>query len=321
MSAPDWRAALRERLQDSALTFDAPLRRAVTLRVGGPADALVELESERDLVALFDLASERRLPVHVLGRGSNVLVRDEGLRGVVLRMGRAFRTLRVEAPEDPAASGLAEAGAGLPNGSFVERCREHGLGGMEFLVAIPGSIGGAIAMNAGAHDGETAAFLQRVRFFEAGAGVRTVDADAFAFGYRRSPLRANEGRLVLGGTFRLQRLPDAEICARRDRFQQWRREHQPREFPNCGSVFKNPPGDFAARLIDAAGLKGRRLGGAQVSEMHANFIVNRGDATAADILALVDVIRETVHSRTGISLELEMQVFPLPPREPRAAAS
>ena len=315
MSAAEWRDALRARLHDSPVTFDAPLRRAVTLRVGGPADALVELESERDLLALLALAEERALPLHVLGRGSNVLVRDEGLRGLVLRLGQAFRTLRVE----PTAQ-RAEAGAGLANASFVEQCRERGLGGMEYLVAIPGSIGGAIAMNAGAHDGETVAFLEAVRVCEGGA-IRTQSAGDFAFGYRHSSLRANEGRLVLGGTFRLQVLPDAEIRARCERFTQWRREHQPRDFPNCGSVFKNPPGDYAARLIDAAGLKGRRLGDAQVSEKHANFIVNRGAASAADVLALVDVIRETVHSRTGICLELEMQIFPLSTRERQAAAS
>jgi len=315
MSAGDWRAALQARLRDSPIAFDAPLRRAVTLRIGGAADALVELESERDLLALHDLAHERSLPVHVLGRGSNVLVRDEGLRGLVLRLGRAFSGLQVQP------HGHVIAGAGLANASFVEQCRPHGLGGMEFLVAIPGSIGGAIAMNAGAHDGETAAFLRQVRLYEVGAGVRDEVAEAFAFGYRHSPLRANDGRMVLSGTFRLQPMPDAEIRERRERFQRWRREHQPRDFPNCGSVFKNPPGDFAARLIDAAGLKGRRLGDAQVSEKHANFIVNRGEASAADVLALVDLIRETVHSRTGISLELEMQVFPLPGRERHAAAS
>jgi UDP-N-acetylmuramate dehydrogenase len=184
-----------------------------------------------------------------------------------------------------------------------------------------GSIGGAIATNAGAHDGETAAFLERVRFFAPGGGVQERPAADFAFAYRHSPLRADEGRLVLGGTFGLRPMDDAEIRARRERFQLWRREHQPREYPNCGSVFKNPPGDHAARLIDAAGLKGRRIGDAQVSEKHANFIVNRGQASAADLLALVDLIRDTVFSRTGISLELEMQVFPLPGRALRAAAS
>ncbi|HEX9843830.1 MAG TPA: UDP-N-acetylmuramate dehydrogenase [bacterium] len=311
-----WREALRAGLRDSPVHFDAPLRRAVTLRVGGPADALVELESERDLVAACEFAHAQHLPLHVLGRGSNVLVRDEGLRGLVLRLGQAFRALTVDL-----GAREARAGAGLANATFVEQCRLHGLGGMEFLVAIPGSIGGAIAMNAGAHDGETAGFLRSVRYYEAGTGVRSAPADAFAFAYRHSPLRANEGRLVLGGTFQLQPMADAEIRARRERFQQWRREHQPREYPNCGSVFKNPPGDYAARLIDAAGLKGHRIGDAQVSEKHANFIVNRGDATAAEVLALVDAIRETVRSRTGIVLELELQVFPLPSGAREAATS
>lgn len=311
-----WHAGLQAVLADSAVRFGAPLRRAVTLRVGGPAEALVELESERDLLAVMDWVGREGVPLHVLGRGSNVLVRDEGLPGVVLRLGAGFRGLRADA-----ATGRVEAGAGLANAGFVEQCREHGLGGMEYLVAIPGSIGGAVAMNAGAHDGETAAFLESVRFYEAGAGIRTLPAGDFRFAYRHSPLRANEGRLVLAATFHLQPMPDAEIRARRERFQRWRREHQPRDLPNCGSVFKNPPGTHAARLIDEAGLKGRCIGDAQVSEKHANFIVNRGNATAAEVLALVDLIRDTVHSRTGITLELEMQVFPLPAGSRPPAAS
>ncbi len=302
-----WRTALQAALRDSRVRWNAPLHKATTLRVGGPADALVELESERDLLALLRIVREYGVPLHLLGRGSNVLVRDEGLRGVVLRMGRAFRQVQLH----PGAPRVV-AGAGVPNAVFVERCRRGGLGGMEFLIAIPGTIGGAVAMNAGAHDGDTATFLEAVRCYCPDREIVDVPAERFSFGYRQSPLRANEGRLVLGATFGLQALDDAEMRRRRDRFLQWRHAHQPRDYPNCGSVFKNPPGQPAARLIDEAGLKGRMLGGAQVSEKHANFIVNRGTASAADILALVDLIRETVYSRSGISLELEMQVFPLP---------
>ena len=309
----DWRAEVRGRLADSVVTLDAPMARAVTLRVGGPAECLVELNSERDLEAVFEIIAERRIPFHVLGKGSNVLVRDEGLRGLVLRLGPAFRSVRRLGD-----STTVEAGAGISNGAFVERCRKWRLGGMEFLVAVPGSIGGAIAMNAGAHDGETAAFLQTVRVFFPETGISNREAAEFQFGYRDSPLRGNRGRMVLGGAFALQPLDEEEIRGRQDRILQWRKEHQPRDFPNCGSVFKNPPGDFAARLIDRAGLKGHRLGGAQISEKHANFIVNRGGARAADVLALVDFIQETVYSRTGVVLELEMQIFPLenvPPGE------
>lgn len=302
----DWRAELQTRLTASTVRRDAPLKKAVTLRIGGPAEALVDLESEGDLAALFEFVGERALPVHMLGKGSNVLVPDAGLRGVVLRLGKAFRHLQVDA-----AQGTATASAGLTNAAFVEQCRLCGLGGMEYLVAIPGSIGGAIAMNAGAHDGETAAFLEAVRFFDPQRGVCQQLAKDFAFAYRHSPLCGNEGRFVLAGTFRLRPMADREIRARRQRYQQWRREHQPRDFPNCGSVFKNPPGHFAAKLIDEAGLKGHRIGDAQISEKHANFIVNRRDATAAQVLALVDLARETVYRRIGVTLELEMQVLPL----------
>jgi UDP-N-acetylmuramate dehydrogenase len=311
---PAWGEALAARLSASTPRFGVPLRRSLTLRVGGPAECLVELESEAELEAVFAFIAGRGLPYHVLGKGSNVLVADAGLPGIVLRLGRAFQ--RLEGTSEPAE---VVAGAGLSNASFVERCRLRGLGGMEFLVAIPGSIGGAIAMNAGAHDGETARFLRGVRYYSPAEGIRERPAGDFAFGYRQSPLRGNEGRLVLAGRFALLPMASREVQARRAGFQQWRREHQPRDFPNCGSVFKNPPGSFAARLIDEAGLKGHAIGDAQVSEKHANFIVNRGRATAAEILALVDFIRQTVHNRTGIALELEMQVFPLPGRGERTA--
>ena len=302
----DWRAEVRGRLADSVVTFDAPMARAVPLRVGGPAECLVELQSERDLEAVFEIIAERQLPFHVLGKGSNVLVRDEGLRGLVLRLGPAFRSVR--RLEN---SATVEAGAGISNGAFVDQCRRWQLGGMEFLVAVPGSIGGAIAMNAGAHDGETAAFLRTVRVFFPRTGISDREAAEFQFAYRESPLRGNLGRMVLRGAFALQRLAEEEIRGRQQRILQWRKEHQPSDFPNCGSVFKNPPGDFAARLIDRAGLKGHTRGGAQISEKHANFIVNRGGATADEVLALVDFIQETVYSRNGVMLELEMQVFPL----------
>jgi UDP-N-acetylmuramate dehydrogenase len=298
-----WRGELSKRLRGSRVQFDAPLRPLTTLRIGGPADCLVEVESEEDLLAVFDLIRSAGLGFLVLGKGSNMLVSDAGFRGIVLRLGRGFAGFR---PSEQA--GFVRGGAGLANSSFVEQARALGLGGMEFLVAIPGTIGGAIAMNAGAHDGETARFLVSVRYLDAHRGLMDSHAAAFRFEYRNSPLRGQEGRIVLEGEFRLEPLADGEIQRRKDAIQQWRREHQPRDLPNGGSVFKNPPGAFAAKLIDEAGLKGAARGGAQVSEKHANFIVNRGGASAADVLALVDLIRETVYNRTGITLELELYV-------------
>ena len=300
----DWKDRLQDRLSESRAIPDAPLHRGTTLRIGGPAECLVEVESERDLLELFDLIQREKLAWHVLGKGSNLLIRDEGIKGVVIRLGKHFTGLG-----EPDASHRVRAGAALSNATFVEKCRVLGLGGMEYLTAIPGSIGGAIAMNAGAHEGVTAAFLVAVRLFDLETGIREEAAEKFEFSYRHSVLRPERGKIVLAGTFQMTPMENGEIVKRRSQFQQWRREHQPRDFPNCGSVFKNPPGNHAAKLIDDAGLKGHSLGGAQVSEKHANFIVNRGNASATDVLNLVDFIRETVYSETGILLELEMQVL------------
>ncbi len=337
-----WRRELSQRLAPSILKFDAPLAPLVTLRIGGPADCLIEVESESDLEILFQIVHREGLPFHIFGKGSNLLVPDAGLRGVVLRLGRAFRELRATKGEAEGVGGAGEgggrreaeetggagpgdaepggattvwattvyAGAGMPNAAFVEACRSRGLGGMEFLVAIPGTIGGAIAMNAGAHDGETASFLRRVRVFHHREGGSEHSAAEYAFGYRSSPLRGHLGWIVLGGEFEMQPMEEPQMLERQRKIQQWRREHHPRDFPNCGSVFKNPPGDYAARLIEEAGLKGTRSGGAQVSEKHANFIVNRGDAKAGDVLGLIDLIRETVYHRTRIELEMEIQILP-----------
>ena len=297
-----WRDRIQAALPTARVRFDQPLRNATTLRIGGPADCFAEIEEEEELGALLGVVGEYCLPFFILGKGSNVLVPDEGLRGVVVRLGRGFGSVAIKGT-------AVSAGAGCANAAFVERCRVAGLGGMEFLIAVPGTIGGAVAMNAGAHDGETARILAAVRYFQIGEGLREEAASAFSFAYRHSPLQGQQGRIVLSADFRLEPRPKEQIAERVAAFQTYRRETQPRDFPNCGSVFKNPPGDFAARLIEAAGLKGKILGNAQVSEKHANFIVNRGGAMASEVLALVDLIRENVYSQSGIVLDLELQVL------------
>lgn len=300
----DWRPALQARLRDSRLRPGVPLRELTTLRVGGPVDALVDLESEADLEALLDWSEQSGWPLVVLGKGSNLLAPDAGLRGVAMRLGRGLSGF-----EPLGEQGWVRAGAGLANAAFVSRGRALGLGGMEYLVAIPGTIGGAVAMNAGAHDGETARFLERARFHERGQGIAERPAADFPFAYRESALRGPLGRIVVSAVFRLRPMAPEAIRAREAEFQAYRRSTQPREHPNCGSVFVNPAGDFAGRLIERAGLKGRGVGGAQVSEMHANFIVNQGGATAADVLELIDVVREIVYQESGVRLELELQIM------------
>ena len=307
MSA-NWRDRLGCCLRDGSAAFpDAPLAPLTTLRIGGPADLLVVIESEGDLVRLAAGLAEEGLPYCVLGKGSNVLVPDSGLRGTVIRLGRAFADFRVEPDPD-----TVWGGAALANAAFVEHARLAGLGGLEFLVTVPGSIGGAIAMNAGAFGGEVSAHLCTVRLLDLNSRPLRPDtqgAAAFTFSYRSSPLRGQFGRIVLGGSFRLARATDEQVQARKERHLAYRRDTQPREYPNCGSVFKNPPGDYAGRLIEQAGLKGRTIGGAQISEKHANFIVNRGGATCADVLALIDLMQRTVYDRTQVQLEPEVQML------------
>ena len=312
----DWRQALASILRDSRLRPDVPLRDLTTLRVGGPVDALVDVESEADLLALLAWSERERIPRVMIGKGSNLLAPDEGLRGIAVRLGRAFSAVTPQGEE-----GWVRVGAGLANAAYVSQCRKWNLGGMEFLTAVPGTIGGAVAMNAGAHGHETAEFLESVRFVDVGRGVQSAPAEQFRFGYRQSPLRSHLGRIVVEALFRMIPSPAETIREREAEIQEYRRRTQPREFPNCGSVFTNPPGDFAGRLIEQAGLKGRALGGAQVSAKHANFILNTGAATALEVLRLIDLVRETVYQETGVRLELELQVMDSQGRFPGSAPS
>ncbi len=298
----DWRRGLAEALPNSKVRLDAPLAPMTTLRIGGAADCFVDVGDEGDLERLFQWIRAHDLPWFLLGKGSNILVPDGGLRGVVMRLGAGFQIVDRQGE-------LVRVGAGCPNAKLLQRCMGWGLGGLEFLIAVPGTVGGAVAMNAGAHQGETADFLESVRFFDAESGFREAPATEFSFAYRTSPLNARHGKWVVGATFRLEPRTPEQIKARMDQFQTYRRETQPRDFPNCGSVFKNPPGDFAARLIDQAGLKGLQKGHVQVSEKHANFIVNRGGASAREAMELIDMIKEKVYKEFGITLELELQLL------------
>lgn len=300
---PSWIQELKNLIPGSLVLPDYPLEKATTLRMGGPADALVELATEKDLEALFQMLAEKKIPWFVLGKGSNLMVREAGFRGVVIRLGQGFQALRQEGEN------VVYAGGALANGVMVNQCQKWGFSGAEFLVAVPGSIGGAVAMNAGAHKGEIAKILARVRFYQVGEGFREVPADSLTFSYRSSELKGQSGRMVLGAWFHLLLEDPDGISIRIKEYHARRRTTQPRDFPNCGSVFKNPPGDYAARLIESAGLKGKKKGAAQVSEKHANFIVNRGGATASEVLKLIEEIQETVQNKFGVPLELELQIL------------
>ena len=289
------RAACGDRVRSGFVL--APL---TTFRIGGPAALFLEPESDADLAAVSLAIRETGIPTAVLGKGSNMLVSDGGFAGVVVRLGRGYRWSARD-------GNRLAAGGAMPLPALSGVALAHGLSGLEFGVAIPASLGGSVRMNAGAHGGELADVLETVDVFRLDQGrlERIVSAGA-GFGYRRSSL-PKQG-VVVGATVALRPGDPAEIRAAMDGAREWRRRTQPVAEPNCGSVFKNPAGDHAARLIDEAGCKGLAVGGASVSTKHANFIVASEGARAADVLRLVREIQDLVQARTGIRLEPEVHL-------------
>jgi UDP-N-acetylmuramate dehydrogenase len=280
-----------------ALETDAPMAPLTTLRVGGPADRLLLAKDRDALLAGLRLARDAGAPCFVLGNGSDLVVADAGMRGLVIR-NRARRVT--------VAGTTIRADAGAAMAMLVKRCVSEGLAGFEFGISIPGTLGGAVWANAGAHGGEMAGIVTSVEAWDPVADtIETLDVADCGFSYRDSRFK-HSGEVVLGAELRLRRGDPEEIAARVAAHQAQRQATQPLADQNAGSVFRNPAGDHAGRLIDAAGLKGHRLGSASVSTLHANFIVTERGGRAADVRALGDHVRAVVEARFGIRLEYEI---------------
>jgi UDP-N-acetylmuramate dehydrogenase len=276
----------------------ASLASLSTLRVGGPARALVTAESDQDLAGVGAACLEHGVPWAVIGRGSNLLVADQGWPGVAIQLGKRFRGIEVEGD-------LLRAGAAEPLPVLAVRAADAGRTGFAWACAVPGSLGGAVRMNAGAHGGDMATHLVEVEIVRLRTGIReTWPAATLGLGYRSSALP--DDAVVVAATLSLP-AGDADTVREEIRsIRAWRRAHQPLNEPNCGSVFTNPAGESAGRLIDEAGFKGHRVGGAQVSTRHANFIVTRSGATATDVATLIRDVRAGVLDATGIDLVPEV---------------
>jgi UDP-N-acetylmuramate dehydrogenase len=299
--APELRAELDAALP-GAIRFDVPASKLTSLRVGGPVDALATPPDRAALARLLALCARRRLRRRVIGRGFNTIVRDEGLDGVLIQL-TAFKRLE-ERPD-----GCLRVEAGVSHASLVRFCKERGLGGLEFGAGIPGSIGGWIAMNAGIPERETKDAVREIEVMSpGGAKLRHLPRAKLGFGYRRLAGLA-PGSVILSALLEVRPAAKSAVAETVERLLARRAATQPLDVPSCGSVFKNPPGGYAGRLIEAAGLKGERHGGAQISTLHANFIVNTGGATAADVLALIGHARAAVRLRTGIQLEPEVRIW------------
>lgn len=286
-----------------------PLAKHTSARIGGPAEYFVEARSTADLELAVRLARGALLPCWVLGGGSNVLVADAGVHGVVV----LNRAQKVQFRHDGAYVVLrAESGAFLA--PLARQCIQRGLAGLEWAVGVPGTIGGAVFGNAGAHGSDVAHNLRRVGVIDPDGARRELERDELAFEYRSSALKRGRARrpserpwIVLWAEFELDTRPVEELEARAAQYTEHRKRTQP-PGATMGSMFKNPPGDYAGRLIDAAGLKGTRVGNAQISEVHANFFVNLGDASAVDVRALIETARRKVADTLGVELELEIEL-------------
>ena len=291
---------LRAFARDDQILRDEPMAKHTTFRVGGPADVMFFPESADEVRGAIRAARAMGVPAIVVGNGSNMIVRDGGVRGLVIVLGEGFSAVTREGDVL-----CAQAGASLAR--VASAALAAGLTGLEFASGIPGSLGGGCAMNAGAYGGQLSDVLIDAEVL-LGDEICVLTRDEMEMGYRTTlPLR--EGGVVLSARFGLRSGDPEEIAARMRELNARRRDKQPLNFPSAGSVFKRPEGHFAGALIEQAGLKGRAVGGAQVSEKHAGFIVNTGDATAADVLALIDAVRDEVEARFGIRLEPEVRVL------------
>lgn len=292
------------------LTQHADLALHTTLRVGGPADVLVTVDDEDALLHSVRTVVSHAVPILVLGRGSNLLVGDAGWPGVVIRLGAGMRGISIEGM-------TVRCGGAEPMPSVAVRTAQAGLAGFAWGAAVPGSMGGGVRMNAGAHGADMSDALVSARVLDPAVGrIEEWGPERLALGYRHSALP--EAAIVTSVTLALTTADPATVLAEIDAIRAWRREHQPLNRPSCGSVFTNPPGTSAGALIDRVGLKGTRVGGAEVSATHANFIVTSPGACASDVEQLIALVARRVREETGIELSAEV-VRPGPtPAGPRA---
>jgi len=297
---------LAQDVLQARLRYDEPLARHTTFRIGGPADLFVPAESEEELLALVTLAREQGMDFLLLGAGSNVLVSDRGVRGLVI-LNRASEVHFIAQGE----VAIVHAASGAFLSRLARQAVQRELGGLEWAVGIPGTLGGAIVQNAGAHGSCMADVVLQVTVVDEGGLVRTLSPEELGLGYRSSRFRRTGAEdppeVILSADLGLSPQPREELQARMADYIAQRRAAQP-WLPSAGSVFKTPPGDYAARLIEEAGLKGMRQGDAMLAAEHANFIVNVGNARASDVKALIDRARMAVAQRFGVELELEIQL-------------
>ena len=297
---------LKEVLGNDNVRLNEPMKAHTTMKVGGPAALFLTPEDEAAIRGTVQILEEEHIPYYILGNGSNVICRDEGYEGAIICLADRYKGFRIT--EDDGETANVAVKAGMDNKDFSDAMIKAGLAGFEFASGIPGSIGGATAMNAGAYDGELKNIVTQVKLLDRSGNIVTRTNEEMDFGYRHSLVSGGE-YVVLETTFALKHDDGDDIQTRVDDLTERRASKQPLEYPSCGSTFKRPEGHFAGKLISDAGLKGYFLGGAQVSDKHAGFVINRDNASAEDVLNLIEHIKRTVQESQGVMLECEVKIL------------
>ena len=292
---------LQDILEQEEVLTQEPMKLHTTFKVGGPADVFVKPGSVEQIKQIMEAAREEQIPVYIMGNGSNLLVGDKGYRGVIIQVYKNMNQIRCEGNEIK-----AQAGALLSTIARVALDQE--LGGFEFASGIPGTLGGAVTMNAGAYGGEMKQVLKSAVILTRDGEIKTLAVEDLKLGYRKSVIIAKD-YIVLEAVLELVPAKKEEIQEKMNEYALARRTKQPLEYPSAGSTFKRPVGYFAGKLIDDAGLRGFSYGGAQVSEKHCGFVINRGDATARDIVTLMKMVNEKVMEKFGVALEPEVKMI------------
>lgn len=293
--------SLSAALPEKTVLFDAPLKNLTTMKVGGNATCLVEATDESVIRTVINFTKQENIPLLVIGNGSNMVISDLGFPGVVLHISKGMAHIHCDGTRI-----IAQAGALLPAVSRL--AADNSLTGLEFASGIPGSVGGAVVMNAGAYGGEMSHVLESVTIL-ADAEVKTIPVDELALSYRHSIFMDHPDWIILSASFKLQKGDQAQIIAQMNDLNARRREKQPLQYPSSGSFFKRPEGHFAGALIEQSGLKGFSIGGAQVSALHAGFVINTGNATASDVYQLMLHVQKTVMERFHVSLLPEVRLI------------
>lgn len=295
---------LEEYISKENVKYDEPMSKYTTAKIGGPADILVTPTSTYDIINSVKFAKENNLKITVIGNGSKLIVRDEGIRGLVIKITSKLSNYEVKGEYI-----IAEAGITLPRLAII--AKDNSLSGLEFAAGIPGCLGGSVFMNAGAYGSEMSAIVEETTYLDKNLKIKIMKAKDHNFGYRTSYFKENEEDMdiILSVKLKLVKGDKEEIARKNKENNDSRRSKQPLEWPSAGSTFKRPPGYFVGKLIDDAGLRGKRIGGAMVSEKHSGFIVNVDNAKAKDVLDLIELIQTVVKEKFDVDLEPEIKII------------